>query len=145
MIRHQVESFRWEGVDLLPYKEDGTIFKSVTRQTLFHGGHDLPVEFRYFEVGEGGHSTLERHCHAHVVMVVRGSGQVLVGDEISDIGVHDLVQVAPMTWHQFRANRGEELGFLCLVSADRDRPQRPDPADLDQLRSHPTVADFIRV
>lgn len=144
MIRHQLESFRWEGIDLLPYKEDGTIFKSVTRQTLFHGGDDLPVELRYFEVGEGGHSTLERHEHAHVVVVVRGLGQVLVGDQVSDIGLNDLVQVPPMTWHQFRANRGRELGFLCLVSSDRDRPQRPGALDLAGLRDDPSVAEFIR-
>jgi len=145
MIRHHVKDFRWEGIDLLPYKEDGTIFKSVTRQTLFQGDHDLPVEYRYFEVGTDGHSTLERHQHAHVVIVIRGSGQVFVGDTVSDIGVHDLVQVAPMTWHQFRANRGEELGFLCLVSAERDRPQRPGPEELAELRRCACVAEFIRV
>ena len=145
MIRHHVQGFRWEGVDLLPYKEDGTIFKSVTRQTLFEGGHDLPVEFRYFEVGPDGHSTLERHQHAHVVMVIRGSGQVFVRDTVSDIGVHDIVQIAPMTWHQFRANKGEELGFLCLVSAERDRPQRPGPDELDEIRQCECAAEFIRV
>jgi len=132
-------------VDLLPYKEDGTIFKSVTRQTLFDGGHDLPVQFRYFEVGQDGHSTLERHEHAHVVMVIRGGGHVLVGEEITEIGLHDIVQIPPMTWHQFRANRGEELGFLCIVAKERDRPQRPGPAEVETLSENAAVGAFIRV
>src|SRR4029079_17920440 len=100
--------------------------KSVTRQTLFQGEGSLPVEFRYFEVGAGGHSTLARHEHQHVVMIIRGSGHVLVGEEIGAIGTHDVVHIPAMTWHQFRATNGEELGFLCVVSCERDRPERPD-------------------
>ncbi|MEZ0326479.1 MAG: cupin domain-containing protein [Fimbriimonas sp.] len=145
MIRRHKGGFTWDGVDILPYKEDGTIFKSVTRQRLFDGGHDLPVELRYFEVGDGGHSTLERHQHAHLVMVVKGKGQVLVGDKISDIELQDVVQIAPMTWHQFRASRGEELGFLCVVSVDRDKAQRPGEAELQEIKGSPEVAEFVRV
>ena len=144
IIRHYSGGFTWEGVDVLHYEEDGTIFKSVTRQVLFQGGHDLPVELRYFEVGAEGHSTLERHQHAHVVTIIRGSGQVLVGDTVAEIGLHDVVQIPPMTWHQFRANRGEELGFLCVVSQVRDRPQRPGDVELEELRKNETVGAFIR-
>ena len=144
MIQRQTEEFRWEGVDVHPYKEDGTHFKTITRQTLFKGEADLPVEFRYFEVGEGGHSTLERHQHSHVVIVIRGSGEVLIADEVFEIGIHDLVKIPPMTWHQFRATQGEPLGFLCLVANERDRPQRPDVDNLDELRETEAVANFIR-
>ncbi len=145
MIRRQGSGYTWEGVDVLPYKEDGSIFKSVTRQVLFHGEHDLPVELRYFEVGPGGHSTLERHRHAHVVMIIRGSGRVLVGDRISEIGLHDLVQVPPLTWHQFRASDHEPLGFLCVVNAERDRAQRPGPEEVEELKGRDEVARFIRL
>ncbi len=128
----------------MPYKEDGgTHFRSITRQTLFQGEGDLPVEFRYFEVGEGGHSTLERHQHQHAVMIIRGSGKVFVGDRITEIGLHDVVHIPPMTWHQFRAVNGEELGFLCIVNNDRDRPQRPTESDIEDLTSL-GVGDFIR-
>ena len=144
MIRHQAGDCRWEGIDVHPYKEDGTHFKTITRQTLFKGEADLPVEFRYFEVGEGGHSTLERHQHSHVVIVIRGSGEVLIADEVFEIGIHDLVKIPPMTWHQFRATQGEPLGFLCLVANERDRPQRPDVDNLDELRETEAVANFIR-
>lgn len=144
MIRHQLDECRWEGIEVRPYKEDGNVFKSVTRQTLFDGAHDLPVELRYFEVGSGGHSTLERHEHSHLVMIVRGSGQVLVGDSVSEIGMHDLVHIPPMTWHQFRATKGEDLGFLCVVNAERDRPQRPGETELAELSRDVNIAEFIQ-
>ncbi|AIE84352.1 cupin domain-containing protein [Fimbriimonas ginsengisoli] len=145
MVRHHSGGFRWESVDVHPYKEDGTHFKSITRQTLFKGADGMPVEFRYFEIAEGGHSTLERHEHVHLVMIIRGSGQVLVGDRVTEIGTHDVVHVPPLTWHQFRATSGEELGFLCVVSTDRDRPQRPGPRELEELNANEPVASFIRV
>ena len=146
MIRHTSDKFRWHGVDVLPYKEDGgTHFKSISRQTLFQGSNDLPVEFRYFEMAADGHSTLERHNHQHAVMIIRGSGQVFVGDTITAINTHDVVHIPPMTWHQFRATNGEELGFLCIVSMDRDKPLRPTPENLDELKQIPHVTEFIRV
>ena len=143
VISHK--DYRWDGINLLPYKEDGTLFKDVTRQILFPGGHDLPVELRYFEVGIDGHSTLERHEHAHLVVVNRGSGKVMVGDRVYDVGLNDVVQIPPMTWHQFRATNGEPLGFLCVVSTQRDRPQRPNPEDVIQIATSPEVREFIRV
>jgi quercetin dioxygenase-like cupin family protein len=143
MVRHHGGDFTWEGVDVLPYKEDGTIFKNVTRQVLFHGDHDLPVELRYFEVGPWGHSTLERHQHAHAVTIIRGCGKVLVADSVTSIGLYDVVTVPPLTWHQFRA-ADEPLGFLCVVNQERDRPQRPGERELEQLRRNPLVAEFIR-
>ena len=136
--------FTWEGVDVHPYKEDGgTHFKSITRQTLFTGAEALPVEFRYFEIGPGGHSTLERHDHLHVVMVIRGRGRVLVGEEVREVGLHDVVHVPSQTWHQFRADEGDHLGFVCLVATDRDRPYRPQAGDLDALPE--SVRAFVRV
>ena len=138
----QIEPFRWDGVPLLAYKEDGgTHFKSVTRQVLFGGDSEL----RYFEVAPGGHTSLERHAHPHRVVVVRGSGRALVGRAVHELATHDLVEVPPMTWHQFRAGEGEPLGFLCLVPSERDRPERPGPAELAAIRRDPAAASFIRV
>ena len=144
-FRASQDDFRWEDTDVLPYKEDGTIFKSVTRQVLFHGIEYLPVELRYFEVGTDGHSTLERHEHAHLVVINRGSGRVLVGDKISEVKMNDVVHVPPMTWHQFRATNNEPLGFLCVVAVERDRPQRPDGDQVAELSVNPEVREFIRV
>ncbi|HSI71892.1 MAG TPA: cupin domain-containing protein, partial [Fimbriimonas sp.] len=145
MVTRHNGDFKWDGIDVLPYKEDSNIFRSVTRQKLFPGAYDLPVELRYFEVGEGGHSTLERHEHAHLVVVIRGSGQVLVGDTISDIELHDVVHVPPLTWHQFRATKGEELGFLCVVNQERDKAQRPGEKSLEDAGIPAEVQEFVRL
>ena len=126
LVRKHSGDFHWQGVDVLRYKQEGSApFRDVTRQVLFDTANP-PAQLRYFEVAPGGFTTLERHEHVHSVMVLRGKGKCLVGEQAYDIGTHDLVNVPPMTWHQFHASADEPLGFLCLVAADRDRPQLPE-------------------
>jgi mannose-6-phosphate isomerase-like protein (cupin superfamily) len=138
------DSYRWESVDVLQYKAEGSApFKDVTRQVLFQEP-ELGYEWRYFEVGPGGHTTLERHEHVHSVMIVRGGGEALVGTSVYPIRQYDLFRVPAMTWHQFRAGDDEPMGFLCLVSSERDRPQLPSEDDLERLRQEPEVARFLR-
>ena len=135
IVRHHGGDFHWEGVEVLRYKDEGAApFKDVTRQVLFDTS-DPPAQLRYFEVAAGGHTTLERHQHVHSVMVIRGHGECLVGDDAYTVNQHDLVTVPPMTWHQFRAAPDEPLGFLCLVSSSRDRPQLPSDEELRALRA----------
>ena len=137
------EGVRWDGVEHKPYKEDErALFSMISRQTLFSRA-DLAGELRYFEVAPGGFSTLERHEHVHAVLILTGAGQALVGDEVVTLSRSDLVTVPPMTWHQFRANAGQPLGFLCMVDAIRDKPQLPDEADLAKLAERPAVAAFL--
>jgi len=142
-FRDALPGFRWQDVELRPYKEDGSApFKAISRQILF-AGPDLACELRYFEMDTGGYSTLERHHHVHAVTVLRGHGHCLVGSAVRAVKPLDLVTIPPMTWHQFRATAGEPLGFLCMVNAERDRPQLPAEADLAALRADPTVAAFL--
>ncbi|HXY59232.1 MAG TPA: cupin domain-containing protein [Methylocystis sp.] len=139
----QGEGCAWEGVERLNYKEEGSApFKAISRQTLFSSPH-LAGELRYFEIEPGGYSTLERHEHAHAVVILRGRGSCLVGDEVREIDTQDLVSIAPWTWHQFRARRGEALGFLCLVNSLRDKPQLPTEEQLAVLRENPAIAAFL--
>jgi S-methyl-1-thioxylulose 5-phosphate methylthiotransferase len=140
----QTQPFRWEGVEVKPYKSEGAHFSGITRQVLFAGGRGLGCELRYFEVARGGWSSLERHRHAHAVMIVRGSARVLVGDRVIVAGTHDLVRVPPLTWHQFQTSGDEPLGFLCMVDCDRDVPERPGAEALEALRRDPVVAAFIK-
>jgi quercetin dioxygenase-like cupin family protein len=134
---------RWEHVDMLAYKADRSApFKDITRQVLF----DTPAlgcELRYFEVAPGGHSTLERHEHVHAVMILRGEGRCMVGEEVRDLQAHDLVSIPPLTWHQFRASPTEPLGFLCMVNRERDRPQLPTEAERNAMRVSTEVAKFL--
>lgn len=135
---------RWEAVDVLDYKPEGSApFRDISRQLLFRT-EALGCELRYFEIAPGGHSTLERHQHEHAVMILSGGGACLVGGEVRAVRVHDLVHIPAMSWHQFRASEGGHLGFLCMVNIDRDRPQLPTVNDLADLRRDPRVAAFIR-
>ena len=137
------DGHRWEGVEHKPYKDDErALFKDISRQTLF-SRPDLAGELRYFEIAPGGFSTLERHEHVHAVLILRGGGQALVGDQLVTLAQNDLVTVPPMTWHQFRAHAHQPLGFLCMVDATRDKPQLPTDADLAGLTSNPAVATFL--
>jgi mannose-6-phosphate isomerase-like protein (cupin superfamily) len=141
----QTQLFRWDGIEVKPYKSEGAHFAGVTRQLLFAGGDGLGCELRYFEVAPGGWSSLERHHHAHAVMLVRGCARVLIGNRLVDAQTHDLVRVPPLTWHQLRTAGDEPLGFLCMVDCDRDTPERPDAEALAALRADPEVAEFIKV
>ena len=135
--------YRWDGVEERPYKEDDrALFKSITRQVLFCDP-ELHAELRYFEVAAGGFSTLERHQHMHAVLILRGRGHCLIGGEVKSLETRDLVTVPPLTWHQFRASKGEPLGFLCMVNALRDKPQLPSQEDLARLTADPAVAEFL--
>jgi quercetin dioxygenase-like cupin family protein len=143
-MHRKASGYRWEGVEELPYKDDGrALFKSITRQVLF-SHPEMQGELRYFELAPGGFSTLERHEHMHAVLVLRGRGHCLVGDQVKPIELRDLVTVPAMTWHQFRATAAEPLGFLCMVNADRDKPQLPTPQDLRQLTADGKIAAFLR-
>ena len=135
--------YRWDGVELLRYKEEGSApFRDVTRQTLFRRP-DMRGELRYFEVAPNGYSTLERHEHVHAVMILRGAGHALVGDQVFPVHTFDLVTLPPLTWHQFRAARASPLGFLCMVDAERDKSQLPSAHELEAMRANPTVARFF--
>ncbi len=145
LLRESQPGFRWNGVEHAPYKEDGAApFKAISRQTLFKEAA-LGCELRYFEMDAGGYSTLERHEHMHAVMILRGHGQCLLGEEVRDIKPHDLITIPAWTWHQFRATDQEPMGFLCMVNMERDRPALPTEAELAAMRANPAVARFLGV
>ncbi len=142
-LRKALAGFAWESVSRLPYKDsDVAPFRAISRQTLFSDSR-LDGELRYFEIEPGGFSTLERHAHMHGVMVLRGSGECLIGAEVYGLSPRDLITIAPWTWHQFRASQMEPLGFLCLVNSMRDKPQLPTAGDLAMLRANPAAARFL--
>jgi len=137
-------NFTWEDTPVLAYKQADTApFRDVTRQVLFEDAQ-LGCQLRYFEIAPAGHTTLERHQHLHAVMIIRGGGQCLVGERVFAVAAHDLVHIPSLIWHQFRADAEGPLGFLCLVNAERDRPQLPSPEDLAVLCQNAHLAAFIR-
>src|SRR5262245_50263399 len=103
------QGFRWDGVAVEEYGAGGGGFRRVGRQVLVGeaaGEEGLHFITRYFEIEPGGYSALERHRHAHSVVVVRGSGKVILGTGVHAIGPMDCVYVAPDCLHQFHATGG---------------------------------------
>lgn len=139
-----LDNCQWENIALLPYKDGGTHYKSITKQILFEGLDDIPCQLRYFEIAPEGYSTLEHHQHAHLVIILSGEGEVLLGDRVFPVREKDIISIPAHTWHQFRATKGEVFGFLCLVNVERDKPVLPAEDDLALLRRDPVIAAFIR-
>jgi len=139
--------YDWESVPRRDYKEDGSLYRGVHRCTLVGGdghGDAGAAETRYFEVEPGGYTSYEYHRHPHTVVVIRGEGEVILGNEVRGIGLHDVVYVAPDTPHQFQAGDGTPLGFLCIVDRDRDRPTIPDEAFIREAVESEAVRSRIR-
>ncbi|WP_290653719.1 cupin domain-containing protein [Aquisalimonas sp.] len=143
----RADGYRWE-VPVKEYKTQGTGFRAIHRQTLLgenQGEERLHFITRYFEIQPGGYSSLEHHEHPHCVVIVRGTGEVILHDRVESIGLHDCVYIAPHQIHQFHAVGDEPLGFLCIVDRERDRPQIPGDAELQRLRENPEIARRMKV
>jgi quercetin dioxygenase-like cupin family protein len=143
LFRAAREGYRWDEVAHLPYKREGSApFRDISRQVLFQEP-TMGCELRYFEMGAAGYSTLERHEHAHAVMILRGHGTCLLGDMVRAVKPLDLVTIPAWTWHQFRASSDQPMGFLCMVNRTRDRPVLPSAEELAVMRASPAVAAFL--
>ena len=100
--------------------------RPITRQVLF-SDPQMRGELRYFEMAPGGFSTLERHEHMHAVLILRGARALphrRQGRTRRD--TNDLVtRAADGPGTSFAQRDDEPLGFLCMVDAERDKPQLP--------------------
>jgi quercetin dioxygenase-like cupin family protein len=126
--------FKWKGVPTKVYKTDSTGFKDIIRREIIGKEQDSPVEIRYFEIGKGGYSSLEEHRHIHAVIIVRGRGRALIGSRAYNLKPFDAVYVGPRTAHQFHQVGDEPFGFLCVVSAKRDRPRLVSSEKAERLK-----------
>lgn len=137
----------WEGKTFKKYKEkDHKTFRNIKRMLLSGTKDDtLCFEVRYFEVGPRGYSSLERHEHEHVVLVVKGRGKVLIGDEVYEVEPMDLVRIYPNTLHRFKnVSDTEPFGFICIVNKDRDRPTYPAEEEIHKLLQNAKIIDIIK-
>jgi len=118
------EGFRWTDVPVAEYKHPADHWCGVTRMVLVGDrGEATGFHLRYIEIAPGGFSSLEKHVHEHVVVVLRGRGQVQLGETIHGLDHGDTVYVAPNEVHQLKnPSATEPFGFLCIVDAQRDAP-----------------------
>jgi ribulose-bisphosphate carboxylase large chain len=129
VIRRAKDGFEWAGVELEAYKADTATWRGITRRELIgRRGESTKFHVRYFEIAPGGHSTLEKHEHEHVVIPLRGVGEAQAGCYIWKVTVGDVVYVSPADPHQFRCpeDATEPFGFLCMVNSERDKPTPVD-------------------
>ena len=94
----------------------------VKRELIDKQWPDVDFEVRYFEVSDSGYSSLEKHEHPHVVIIARGSGKAIVGNEMFEAKPFDMFYVAPNHVHHFIQESEEPFGFFCMVATERDRP-----------------------
>jgi mannose-6-phosphate isomerase-like protein (cupin superfamily) len=112
---------QWPGVECESYKDEPGTWIGTTRRVLAEESK-TGFQTRYFEVAVDGYTSFEQHQHEHVVVVLRGTGMVLLGETWHAIGQNDCVHVPPGMPHQFRNCGSEPFGILCVVDQDRDRP-----------------------
>ncbi len=139
------KNFSWEGVERKEYKTETSNFKDIHRYSLLDDDiSELNIHTRYFEVQPGGYSSLEQHRHPHSVVIIRGSGSVILDNEVVPLSVHDVIYVAPESIHQFHADKNEPLGFLCMVDRYRDKPVIPNDDILKEKINSEKVLKKIR-
>lgn len=144
---HRFREGQWEDIEVRPYKPDPKDrFRKIVRMVLAgeHPEETFGFQVRYFLLEPGGFSSLERHQHEHVVIVLEGEGEVLLEDQVFPLQPFDLVRIGPWTLHRFRnRSSSKRFGFLCIVDRDRDRPQIPSDEEVRRLKENPEIRDIV--
>jgi quercetin dioxygenase-like cupin family protein len=115
IIHHCRGPFDWEGVNLSRYPP-GKEMQGVSVRWLIgpaEGAANFAV--RYFEIESGGWTSLDQHGHDHGVVILRGRGQVLLGQEERQVACGDVVYIPPHEVHQLKNIGDEPFGFLCVI------------------------------
>ncbi len=129
--------FTWSNVEVRRYKPEAGDWEGIMRQVITGWGHETQFQVRYFEISPGGHSSLEKHEHAHVVICVRGQGDAVVGAEQVCLRPFDVLYLKPWEPHQFVNRSDAPFGFLCIVNSERDRPQSLDAEEIAAVKAGP--------
>jgi ribulose-bisphosphate carboxylase large chain len=123
--------FTWQGIKTERYKDKGSHWADVIRRVLI-GDRNESAKFhlRYFEISPGGFTSFEKHKHEHVVIGIRGKGEVFCGKQESaragmsyEMNFLDTLYIASDTPHQLCNPFNEPFGFFCIVNAKRDKPK----------------------
>jgi quercetin dioxygenase-like cupin family protein len=135
----------WEGVKKMKYKDLGRGWKGVSRYVFTRRLKDLSFEVRYFEVEEGGYTSLEKHSHKHIVIGVKGSGRVIVGERVIELNPLDVLIIPSWTPHQFINKNGSPFGFFCIVEKERDKPRELDEEEIEDLMKKDELRSIIKI
>ncbi len=118
------ENFHWSGRNKVAYKvTDALTFKNISRTELVgKSEEECLFDLRYFEIERDGFSSKELHQHAHVIIVARGRGRVLIGNTQYEVKENDVLYIKPMVIHQLDNPYSEPFGVYCIVDRERDIP-----------------------
>ena len=118
--RPDADGPQWPDVPVRAYGPENSTALAATRQVLI-GPDEGASNFhlRYFRVGPGGHTSLDRHAHDHGVYVLHGRARVRLGEEEELVGAGDVLYIPGDEIHQFQTEGDETFGFLCVVAARR--------------------------
>ena len=119
--------FNWSDRRSRAYKSADEISYTDIRRVELIGknGERADFDLRYFEIAPGGHSSLEKHLHTHVIIGARGHGILQVNGINQRFNTLDVAYVQPLEVHQLSNDSLEHFGFFCIVDRERDRPMRP--------------------
>ncbi len=70
---------------------------------------------RTFTIGAGGFTPSHKHDWEHVNYIIKGKGQLKIGDEVHELSAKDFAFVPPNTHHQFSNPYDEDFEFICIV------------------------------
>ncbi len=148
-IFNTCKDFRWENIQTIDYKpvegDSVPTFFNVVRQNIVKTDAQIGFDVRYFECGEDGFTTLEKHEHVHVVVALRGKGKIIVDKNVYAVQPFDLVVIPSWAAHQLINTGKEPFGFLCTVNGVRDKFRLLSAEELDALKISPEVRDAMRV
>jgi len=70
---------------------------------------------RLFKIEPQGHSPHHQHDWEHINYVVKGKGQLQIGDDVHEIEEGDYAFVPPNIRHQFSNPHDSDFKFICIV------------------------------
>jgi ribulose-bisphosphate carboxylase large chain len=119
--------FNWSDRRSRAYKSSNELSYTDVRRVELIGknGERADFDLRYFEIAPGGHTSLEKHLHTHVIIGARGSGILQINGVDQRFNTMDVAYVQPLEVHQLCNNSDSDFGFFCIVDRERDRPMRP--------------------
>jgi quercetin dioxygenase-like cupin family protein len=146
-IKIGFRDYKWNGVHTVAYKNEGSsdTFYNVDRQNIISAKDGVGFDVRYFECGPGGFTTLEKHQHVHIVMIARGAGRVIIGENIFEARPHDYFVIPSWAPHQLINAKDDPFAFFCSVDAQRDKFVRLSKEETKRLKENDDINAWIKI
>jgi len=114
------QAFSWDGARTRMYQNNETNQISETWMIgKAEGAQNFA--FRYYQLSPGSQSRLEQHPYDHGILVLQGSGEVLLGEERHPVSKGDIIYIEPDLLHQLKNSSSDPLGFICVIPARRKK------------------------